>query len=203
MRPTPASQERLFLALWPTDEVRDGLTAWRQSSTSPRGPAARPAPPAAREDAQALPGPARWRRRKARVVAPGQLHLTLHFIGSVPSSDVPALQDALAVEFTAFELELGVAEWWRHGLLVVRPRLASAALDELHAKLGAALRAGKLPCESTRFVPHLTLVREASEQRPLAPLPALRWPVLAYRLVRSANGYHDLAEYPASDAAGR
>src|SRR4051812_35328226 len=85
---------RLFVALWPTPQVRVGLRGWR--------------------DAFAWPA-------SAAVVAPERLHATLHFIGAVPADRVPAVQAGLAIEPAAFELRFGRAELWPRGLAVLRP----------------------------------------------------------------------------------
>ena len=152
---------RLFLALWPTPQVRAGLLAWR--------------------DAFAWPA-------TAAVVAPERLHLTLHFIGAVPADRVDAVQAGLAVEPAAFELGFGRAELWPRGIAVLRPLREPPALQDLHVRIGAALRALGLPVEARPFRPHVTLARRA-EGVALTQIPApLRWRVRSYALVESRLG---------------
>ena len=61
-QPPGGETARLFLALWPDDALRRGLLAWR--------------------DAWQWPA-------RAALVAPDDLHLTLHFLGGVPLVRLP------------------------------------------------------------------------------------------------------------------
>jgi 2'-5' RNA ligase len=136
-----ARNVRLFLALWPTPQVRSGLLAWR--------------------DAFAWPA-------SATVVAPERLHMTLHFIGAVPAERVDAVQAGLAIEPAAFELRFGRAEVWPRGIAVLRPLAEPPALHDLHQRLGEALRALDLPTEARPFRPHVTFARRADDTGPAA-----------------------------------
>ena len=59
----PPDVARLFLALWPPPAVREAIAGWRG---------------------------AWWWPPAARLVQDERLHLTLHFIGAVPASRLPA-----------------------------------------------------------------------------------------------------------------
>jgi 2'-5' RNA ligase len=156
-----ARNVRLFLALWPTPQVRSGLLAWR--------------------DAFAWPA-------SATVVAPECLHMTLHFIGAVPAERVDAVQAGLAIEPAAFELRFGRAEVWPRGIAVLRPLAEPPALHDLHQRLGEALRALDLPTEARPFRPHVTFARRA-DGAALTTTPApLRWRVRSHALVESRLG---------------
>lgn len=153
--PPPA---RLFLALWPGPGVRQALAAFRDATPWPAG---------------------------ASPVADDKLHLTLHFIGSVPADRVAEAAAGLQVPVKGFMLALDHAECWRGGLALLRPRLLPAPLVQLHADLGAALRALDLPVEQRVFRPHVTLARRAGQAAPLVPAAPLRWQVSGYVLVQS------------------
>lgn len=78
------------------------------------------------------------------------------------------------------------------------PRTVPAALLELHAELGAALRRLSLPLELRPFRPHVTLARRAAGAvMPVAP-KAVNWTVNHYLLVHSLPGragYEVIREY--------
>lgn len=157
--PTREATLRLFTALWPDRATRRALAACRDAVPWP--PGTRPTPT-------------------------GKLHMTLHFLGAVPASRLPALQAALALPVPAFELQLGVVKAWPGGLVVLEPAHPPTALAGLHAALGMALRGLGLPVEQRAFRPHVTLARHAPA---LATLPAvatpLPWCVDGHALVQS------------------
>ena len=152
---------RLFVALWPTPQVRSDLLAWR--------------------DAFAWPA-------SAAVVASERLHMTLHFIGAVPRERVDAVRAGLAIEPASFELRFGRAELWPGGIAVLRPLAEPPALLDLHQRLGAALRALDLPTEARPFRPHVTLARRAAGAALTAEPAPLRWRVRSHALVESRLG---------------
>jgi 2'-5' RNA ligase len=160
----------LFIALWPTPAVRAGLCA--------------------RRDAIGWPPP-------ARVVSDQRLHLTLHFIGAVPSALWPHLLTALQVPCSGFELQLGAAQPWPHGLVVLPATSAPPPLSALHAALAGALAGLGLPVERRALRPHVTLARRADGAVLPTPATALRWRSNSYVLVNSdpVDGYRVLARY--------
>ena len=161
---------RLFIALWPTPAVRAGLCA--------------------RRDAIGWPP-------QARVESDQRLHLTLHFIGPVPSALWPHLLPALQVPCAPIDLELGAALPWPRGLVVLPATSLPQPLDALQATLAGALAALDLPVERRAFRPHVTLARRAEGAvLPTAGAP-LRWRCNGYVLVNSdpVDGYRVLARY--------
>jgi 2'-5' RNA ligase len=157
---TAAARQRLFLALWPGVATRAALVRCRDA-IAPEG---------------------------AAPTADARLHLTLHFIGDVDAQRVPDLQRALRVPMHRFELVLDRVSRWPGGALVLESGAPAVALLELHEALRDALLAAGVPVERRPFRPHVTLARHAPPGEPAAPVPALRWPVSTYVLVRSQLG---------------
>ncbi|MDE2452704.1 MAG: RNA 2',3'-cyclic phosphodiesterase [Burkholderiales bacterium] len=162
------SNARLFLALWPDPATVEAILAWRSQWLWPPGCAA---------------------------VDPGRLHLTLHFIGSVPAARVAEVAQGLAAPCPRFEIEFGSAQVWPRGIALLSPLAVPAELDALHTALGHRLAALGLALEDRPYRPHVTLARKAAAARPPAADAALGWAVRGYSLVRSAGGYTRIADY--------
>lgn len=169
------ASRRLFLALWPDEAVAGALEA-------------------AGLEAHRLWGGRRMRR--------DTLHLTLAFIGDVPEARLPGLVDALgAVAGEAFTLHLDQLGYWRHNRIVwagcaERP----AALDRLVADLRGCLAALGLPAEATPFVPHVSLLRKATQATASPALGPIEWPVASFVLMESCRSeagahYRRLADW--------
>jgi 2'-5' RNA ligase len=171
----PAPLSRLFIALWPGPRLRQALAACRDASPWPAGAA-----PTATE----------------------ALHLTLHFIGPVPTERIDAVAAALQVPMQAFELRLQTTEVWHGGIAVLLPSAVPDRLRQLHADLAEALRRLAWPVEARAFHPHVTLARRAGTQPPAAPAAPLCWRVAGYALVQSlgAGRYRVLRRYRAGPA---
>jgi 2'-5' RNA ligase len=156
------SSARLFLALWPPAETRQALL----------------------DHADAWAWPERARRTPAE-----RLHVTLHFIGSVPRSRVDELQAALRVPFEAFDLVFSTPELWRGGLAVICADAIPPALEKLHGHLGERLAELGLPVEARPLRVHVTLARDAQAARPPAQVEAVDWRASdGYALVESLPG---------------
>lgn len=161
---------RLFLAVWPDAAAREALVDWQRRWSWPRG---------------------------ARMTAPDRLHLTMHFIGQVPTARIAAVADGLPVAFEPFELGFSRPALWRAGLALAMPETVPPALTALHGRLADALQALALPVERRPYKPHLTLARDAEGAVPPAEPLACCWTAEAYALVQSAGGYRTLRRYPA------
>lgn len=160
---------RLFLALWPDPGVRHLLTQWRDAWNWPKG---------------------------ASPVHSDKLHVTLHFLGALPSERLPELLEGFAVPFEPFRLDLTHAALWHNGIAVLEPDLTPPGLAALHARLSDALVALGLQPEARRYRPHVTMARRASGAAPPADGPPVLWKVDAYSLVESRNGaYTVLRDY--------
>jgi RNA 2',3'-cyclic 3'-phosphodiesterase len=168
----PASHARLFIGLWPGPEACLALQAW-----------SRP-----------------WLGAAATQRVPAQrLHLTLHFLGDVPSERLPALQSALALPVTPFVLSLGRAALWPGGIAVLEPERLPSPLIRLHGAIGETLQRLALPTQARPFRPHVTLARRAGTAAAPATGPRIRWPVRGFALVEShaapGGGYRILQNY--------
>jgi len=170
---------RLFVALWPDAALRAALAAWRDACTWPAG---------------------------AAVVATPRLHMTLHFIGEVAADRLPAIVQGLRVPLQPFELSLDRCVAWPHGLVVLQPSEAPAALLALHAACADALRVLHLPVQQRPFRAHVTLARGAAGAKPQQRTEPLRWPAGELALVRSHPGplgYEVLSHLGGSQAVQR
>jgi 2'-5' RNA ligase len=170
---TASKPARLFLALWPDAALRAALARQRDAWQWPGG---------------------------ASPVLDERLHVTLHFLGNVDAALLPQLTQALALPFTPFTLTFGTPVLWHAGIAVLEPVSAPPELFDLHARLGAALRAVGLPTEERPYRPHVTLARRAGK----ASVPAMNecqldWQTDSYALVQSDGGvYTVLRTYAAS-----
>jgi RNA 2',3'-cyclic 3'-phosphodiesterase len=149
---------RLFIGLWPPDDVRDAIRDHAQRWTWPRG---------------------------AAPVRADKFHMTLHFLGFVPHERVPELVRGLHVGFEPFELTLDRGEVWSGGVAVLRPDATPLALRGLHDRLHRALDDLGLRSARQHLKPHLTVARRAQGAVPPAYGGGIRWPVDDYRLIES------------------
>ena len=164
-----APTTRLFLALWPDPALRHLLAGRRDAWTWPKG---------------------------AAPVHADKLHVTLHFLGSLPSERLPELLDGVAVPFEPFRLDLTHAALWHNGIAVLEPSLTPPGLAALHGRLSDALLALGLQPEARRYRPHVTMARRATGATVPADGPPVLWDVRSYALVESKNGvYTVLREY--------
>jgi 2'-5' RNA ligase len=153
---------RLFTGLWPDNALRAAIAQWQ--------------------------GQWQWPQR-ASIVKADRLHLTLHFLGDIDASTLPALTKALRVRFEPFELEFGRAGVWPNGVAVLEPHSKPLQLLALHERIGAALRALKIPLDTRPYRPHITLARRAFSARAPQQGPGLQWRAESgFVLVRSMPG---------------
>lgn len=170
----PAPQARLFLALWPPTALQAALTA------------------AARRW--------QWPPQAARVPA-AKRHVTLHFLGAVPRSRLPALCEAFARPAPPCTLWLDRAALWPGGTAVLQADHPPEPLRDWHRRLGEAVTAAGLPLDRRTWRPHVTLARRAVGAVAPADLDPLPWPVDGHVLVESqlgaGGGYRILARWEA------
>lgn len=133
------------------------------------------------------------------------LHLTLAFLGNVPTVRIPELlRVAGELALPVADLEMDCLGYWaRQHLCWVGPTQLPASFHAFVGDLHTALRANGFALEEREFAAHVTLLRNVREAPKVHPLePPLRWCVESWRLVGSlpdGNGrrYESLGEWPA------
>jgi RNA 2',3'-cyclic 3'-phosphodiesterase len=151
---------RLFLALWPTDDLQRRLD----------------------EQAHQFPLEGRARRVPAR-----NLHVTLAFLGEVWSERVDAIT-AVAARARAerFELELNQIETLPgSNVLCMTTDRPPPALLTLADELRSGLREQGFKMEDRAFRAHVTLARDVRRRQPVMRIPSLHWQVREFVLVES------------------
>lgn len=147
-----------------------------------------------------LPG-AKW-------VDPGNLHLTLRFIGAVNEGDAADIDDELA-QIRAPRFDLTLATIGHFGLRMLWVGVErNAALQHLHEKIERAMNHLGFQPEERRYTPHVTLARlkGTSESRlqtylsehalfRAAPFPVEHFSLVASYLTKSGAIYEDQADY--------
>ena len=156
--PSAHRTQRLFLALWPDDDVRRQLVNHAGRWTWPDG---------------------------CVRYLPEDWHLTLHFLGPVEADRVADIVALAAVPFQPFTLTLDQPACWPHGLAVLCLSQVPPALRALYERLGFALRRLDLPVEVRPYQPHVTLARRAAGAiTPVRPMPVV-WRVRRCVVVES------------------
>lgn len=122
-------------------------------------------------------------------------HMTLHFLGSYPELPreriAAACSAATQVAVPPFELVLDRAGHFAHGVGWLGCARACAHLQSLWAQLHEALaRAGVEPKGHARFIPHVTVLRDARQPLPAKPIAPIVWPVREFVLIDSVLGAH-------------
>jgi len=148
---------RLFFALWPPPETARALAGWAR-------------------DAQ--------RQSGGRPTGEDRIHLTLAFLGE--ADPAKAVRAAQRVSGEGHALPIEQARYWRENNIVwAGPRETPPALKALHENLSLELYREEFLLERRPFAAHVTLLRKARAAE-LPPLPAVKWPVTEFILVRSS-----------------
>ncbi len=174
-----ASSLRLFFALWPQEEVRKQLTRLARKIADQHG---------------------------GRCVRSENLHLTLAFIGQVDSSIVPILRQAgSAVHRTSFNLLLDKLHYWgKDGIISAGISQNCSELAALVQDLREKFAAAGIRYDTVKFVPHVTLVRNAKREPEQKHFPetippvawtAARWSLVQSRLTPHGPVYQSLADW--------
>jgi 2'-5' RNA ligase len=158
------SGQRLFFALWPSDEFREQLVSATRTAARDSG---------------------------GRVIPPENLHVTLLFLGQVPSARFEAVQRAgdAAANAPAFEVSFDRAEvWGRANLLCLSTSTTPAAASALEQKLRHSLRDEMSGTSEHEFRPHITLARDLPRRSRPEPIQPLLMKVNDFVLVQSRPG---------------
>lgn len=125
------------------------------------------------------------RNREIRWVAPENYHLTVEFLGEVDAAMIRPLGTELAASVEGFALPTQRVEEVSYFPFVARPRVVAAllrrddALQELHKRVGKALRAAGLTVQRRRFQPHITIGRVRGRRTPRLLIPPVSLGVTA------------------------
>jgi RNA 2',3'-cyclic 3'-phosphodiesterase len=128
-----------------------------------------------------------------RVMRRDSLHITLAFLGDIPTERVAALK-CIAGDVVAqpFDLAVDRLGYWRHNRILWAGADA-APLTVLAERLTAKLASAGFRFDARPFVPHMTLLRDADCAGALTMRDPVCWPVTEFLLVRSglsAAGAH-------------
>lgn len=143
----------------------------------------------------------------ARVMRAETLHMTLQFIGNINRSQLPELISA-ADKVSAvppFRLELNTLSFWKHNRIGYATLSASEpALETLAATLQHALAKVGFIADSTKFSPHVTLLRNVEHILTPQNFMPVTWQVNSFVLVESLTAnqktqYRILQEWPFTD----
>ena len=166
---------RLFFALWPPRETAQVLADWAAEVRKQTG---------------------------GKVTATENIHLTLAFLGDADAD--AAAQAARRVQGRGHQLPIETAKYVRRNEMVwVAPLAMPAELAQFVESLHAALGAHSFRLEERPFAAHVTLIRRAKMPKALPALPAVRWPVDEFLLVRSRTSpkgstYEPVDRFPLS-----
>jgi 2'-5' RNA ligase len=158
---TADKRARVFFALWPDRQLQDALGALAQHVQAQCGGRATPAE---------------------------KTHITLFFVGSMEREGLRALE-ASASQVSgggSFDLELDTLGYWKHNRIAwVGVSRCPGALLKLATDLRQRLVAHGLSAEDRPYVPHVTIVRNASRAPQARRISPLRWRVHDFALVES------------------
>jgi len=154
---------RLFFALWPSAQVRHSIV----------------------ESFSHLPPPV-----KGRFMQPHNLHVTLHFIGSVTEEIKDCMHVAAqGVVAKGFDIELNCyGHFSKAKILWMGLQNIPAELIQLHKNLGVALSGCGYQCDKRDYSPHATLMRKCTKPIMGQQKFSILWAVNDFVLVESIPG---------------
>lgn len=138
-----------------------------------------------------------------RLILPENLHITLHFIGSVTEEVKTCLhQAALSVVAEPFDIRLERFGYFdKAKIFWMAPKTIPPALSSLHERLGSAFASCGYKSDSRPYSPHVSLLRKAKSTPLQYPEFTIDWQVDDFVLVESvstADGveYNVIERYP-------
>ena len=176
-------KRRLFFAIWPEKEVRQAI---------------------ARQTAPYL------KKSGGRIIPAANLHITLHFIGSVDDKKAACLHTAASVvETEPFQLELDTFGYFSRAKIAwLGVTRTPQAILYLKQTLGEHLMDCGYQPDNRKFSPHVTLMRNC--RRPVSALRgevSIPWTVDRFVLIESVQqcidgrqgvSYRVIEQYPLS-----
>jgi 2'-5' RNA ligase len=121
-----------------------------------------------------------------RVMRRDTLHLTLAFLGDIPTERVgDARRVADAIAAAPFDLTIDRLGYWRHNRILWAGGAVPPRLTFIADALSVGLRAAGFTLDVRPFAPHVTLLRDAHcAEMPVLP-QSLAWPVREFVLAES------------------
>jgi 2'-5' RNA ligase len=121
-----------------------------------------------------------------RVMRRDTLHLTLAFLGDIPTGRVAEarrIADGLAA--ASFDLTIDLLGYWRHNRILWAGGAVPPRLTFIADTLADGLRAAGFTLDARPFAPHVTLLRDAHcAAIPVLP-QSIAWPVREFVLAES------------------
>ena len=169
---------RLFFALWPSEQIRQAIV----------------------EAASPL-----LHDMTGRIMQPQNLHITLHFIGSVSGDKKDCLHEA-AKSIIAHPFELSLDCFGRFSkakIFWMSTQNPPPELNHLHQNLAEALFACDYQCDQRPYSPHVSLLRKYNTAEIEHPEFSINWQVEEFVLVESTQqksgvNYQVIQNYPFS-----
>ncbi|MGH8751881.1 MAG: RNA 2',3'-cyclic phosphodiesterase [Burkholderiales bacterium] len=154
---------RVFFALWPDAAVREGFAQWSQQLHKSCG---------------------------GRITRPGNIHLTLVFLGAVPAARLNELKSlAAGISAPVFHLDFNAPGYFQHKRIVwVGPVEIPPALSSLVERMETGLKQAGFRFDQRPYVPHATLLRNVRREPDASLLQVIKWTVEDFVLVRSQSG---------------
>ena len=186
MSETPTTEyKRVFLALWPDAETRQQLfEAQKKLKNDP-------------ELSPVL--------QSARAVIPDNLHITLHFIGSVSTEVVQALEAALdSVQCQSVDMVVDTAACFpRSKVFWLGVKKIPAELKALEQQTASCVQQCVENYQRIPYRPHITLFRKVKTSIRTDQFQAINWQIKSFTLVESKTypegvQYHVLKQWPLS-----
>ena len=169
---------RVFFALWPDEAVNEQFMQWAKLLHETCG---------------------------GSITRPGNLHITLAFLGNVASSRLGELKLlATKIGGSAFNLSFTAPGYWRHNRIAwAAPDDTPQVLSDLVKKLECSLQIAGFSFDERPYAPHLTLLRKARWDPPPRPLKNINWEINEFVLVRSyqtesGSEYEVIGRWPLS-----
>jgi len=174
-----ADRQRVFVALWPTPEVRARLRVVSDDLAR--------------------------RAAKARQVEAANLHLTLAFIGSLEAELVPELSTRVhSCRSDGFDWVIDRAGHFEGARVVWAGGPPCAPLVDLARRTRAMLDLMHIGYDRKPFAPHVTVLRDVARW-PAGEFrisPEIAWPCKGPTLVRSEPGPAGVAYVPVTARSG-
>lgn len=159
-QPEQAQSKRLFIALWPGEEVTRKIKQHALKHFS---------------------------ECKGRVLDKHNWHITLAYFGAADSNTQECIESQLSnIKAHEFELALSVCGYWKKPAVAwLAPNSIPEALKSLAFDVQQSLIACGYQPEQRDYKPHVTLVRKARTSPAVSEIQEINWTVKSFSLVES------------------